>query len=397
MSAPRCWQSRGAGARARRQDRPHHDAGTGEVLPRRGSKCWSTPTPSVVCGGGRRSYGRMWRAGEKRAADGGGGAVGVVVVFTPWISRRHAAARSAARSPPLLADPEGLGGAPGSCVDWCAAYRGPPAAGRARSGVRRAGGSLRHLIRCGSCARCRSPARSRSQASRGAGGERRQRTTLELGGIRRRRVRRRRSGEDRRHHRGVQYRIAGQVCISPTRFYVQEPVYDRFLKRFTDFDNNIKLGDGLEEGVTIGPMAVRAARRAREFCQRRQEPRRQDRHRQKRARQPRLLFRADGGDRHSRRLQGDDRGAVRPVCPIVAFKTFDQVVARANSLQFGLAAYAFTSFSTATATAIGDALKSGMVGVNSVAISTPGDAVRRCEGERAMAAKAASKGSRPTR
>jgi len=59
-----------------------------------------------------------------------------------------------------------------------------------------------------------------------------------------------------------------------------------------------------------------------------------------------------------------------PVAPIVTFKTFDEVVQRANSLEFGLAAYTFTS-SPKTATAIGDALQSGMVGVNSVAISTP--------------------------
>jgi succinate-semialdehyde dehydrogenase / glutarate-semialdehyde dehydrogenase len=59
-----------------------------------------------------------------------------------------------------------------------------------------------------------------------------------------------------------------------------------------------------------------------------------------------------------------------PVAPIVPFKTFDEVVERANSLPFGLAAYAFTS-SGATATAIGDAIQSGIVGVNSIAISTP--------------------------
>jgi succinate-semialdehyde dehydrogenase / glutarate-semialdehyde dehydrogenase len=46
------------------------------------------------------------------------------------------------------------------------------------------------------------------------------------------------------------------------------------------------------------------------------------------------------------------------------------VVERANSLPFGLAAYAFTA-STRTATLISDALESGMVGVNSLAISTP--------------------------
>jgi succinate-semialdehyde dehydrogenase/glutarate-semialdehyde dehydrogenase len=59
-----------------------------------------------------------------------------------------------------------------------------------------------------------------------------------------------------------------------------------------------------------------------------------------------------------------------PVAPIVTFKTVDEVIERANSLEFGLAAYAFTS-SEKNAVAIGDALQSGMVGVNSVAISTP--------------------------
>ena len=59
-----------------------------------------------------------------------------------------------------------------------------------------------------------------------------------------------------------------------------------------------------------------------------------------------------------------------PLAPIVTFKSFDEVVERANSLEFGLAAYAFTT-SSSTAAAIGDALESGMVGVNSIAISTP--------------------------
>jgi succinate-semialdehyde dehydrogenase/glutarate-semialdehyde dehydrogenase len=59
-----------------------------------------------------------------------------------------------------------------------------------------------------------------------------------------------------------------------------------------------------------------------------------------------------------------------PLAPIVTFKTFDEVVERANSLEFGLAAYAFTS-SNATAAAIGDAIESGMVGINSIAVSTP--------------------------
>src|SRR6185437_276227 len=51
------------------------------------------------------------------------------------------------------------------------------------------------------------------------------------------------------------YRNAGQVCISPTRFYVQDGVYDRFIKRFTDNAKAIKLGDGMEKGTTMGPLA----------------------------------------------------------------------------------------------------------------------------------------------
>ena len=167
------------------------------------------------------------------------------------------------------------------------------------------------------------------------------------------------------------YRNAGQVCISPTRFYVQEPVYDRFLKRFTEYAQGIKLGDGLEKGVTMGPLA---------------NPRRLDAMEaivnDSKSRGGKIVT---GGKRHGNQgfffeptvvtdLPDDSKLMTEepfgPIAPIVTFKTFDEVVERANSLPFGLAAYAFTS-SAQTATMIGDALQSGMVGVNSVAISTP--------------------------
>jgi succinate-semialdehyde dehydrogenase/glutarate-semialdehyde dehydrogenase len=167
------------------------------------------------------------------------------------------------------------------------------------------------------------------------------------------------------------YRNAGQVCISPTRFYVQEPVYDRFLKRFTEFANAIKLGDGLEQGVTMGPLANTRRLDAMEAIV-------QDSH----SRGGKVVT---GGKRRGNQgyffeptvitdIPDDCRLMTEepfgPIAPVVTFKTFDEVVARANSLKFGLAAYAFTT-STQTATAIGDALESGMVGVNSIAISTP--------------------------
>ena len=167
------------------------------------------------------------------------------------------------------------------------------------------------------------------------------------------------------------YRNAGQVCISPTRFYVQEKGYNKFVARFTEYAKNLKLGDGLEKGTTLGPLA---------------NPRRLDAMESfvndAKARGGKIQT---GGNRHGN--QGfffeptvitdvpDDSKIMTeepfgPVAPIVPFKTFDEVVQRANSLQFGLAAYTFTN-SSSQAIAIGDAIQSGMVGVNSVAISTP--------------------------
>jgi succinate-semialdehyde dehydrogenase / glutarate-semialdehyde dehydrogenase len=167
------------------------------------------------------------------------------------------------------------------------------------------------------------------------------------------------------------YRNAGQVCISPTRFYVQEASYNKFLARFTDYAKAIKLGDGLDKDTTMGPLA---------------NPRRLDAMESfvndARERGGKIVT---GGSRHGNQgfffqptvvteVPDDSKIMTQepfgPVAPIVPFKTFDEVVARANSLPFGLAAYAFTS-SGANAAAIGDAIQSGMVGVNSVAISTP--------------------------
>jgi succinate-semialdehyde dehydrogenase / glutarate-semialdehyde dehydrogenase len=167
------------------------------------------------------------------------------------------------------------------------------------------------------------------------------------------------------------YRNAGQVCISPTRFYVQEDVYPRFLKRFTEYANGVKIGDGLEKGNTMGPMANSRRIDAME------------------------TFVNDAKNRGGKIVTGGKRRGNQgyfyeptvitevpddskvmtqepfgPLAPVVTFKTFDEVVQRANSLEYGLAAYAFTTSNT-TAAAIGDALESGMVGVNSIAISTP--------------------------
>ena len=170
---------------------------------------------------------------------------------------------------------------------------------------------------------------------------------------------------------GFKYRNAGQVCISPTRFYVHEKNYPRFLARFTEYAKGLTLGDGLEKSTKMGPLAnARRLDAMESFVNDAKD------------RGGKVVT---GGQRHGN--QGffyeptivtdvpDDSKIMTeepfgPVAPIVTFKTIDEVVERANSLQFGLAAYAFTT-SEKNAAMIGDALQSGMVGVNSVAISTP--------------------------
>jgi succinate-semialdehyde dehydrogenase/glutarate-semialdehyde dehydrogenase len=167
------------------------------------------------------------------------------------------------------------------------------------------------------------------------------------------------------------YRNAGQVCISPTRFFVQERIYPAFVDAFVDAAKNIKVGDGLESGVTMGPLA---------------NPRRVEA-------MERIV--ADARQRGGKVLAGGSRRGnagfffdptaitdipddcllmteepFGPVAPIVPFKTLDEALARANALPYGLAAYAFTT-SAKTALAVSEGLESGMVGINGFGVSNP--------------------------
>ncbi|WP_137043047.1 NAD-dependent succinate-semialdehyde dehydrogenase [Pseudolabrys sp. FHR47] len=167
------------------------------------------------------------------------------------------------------------------------------------------------------------------------------------------------------------YRNAGQVCISPTRFYVQEKNYNKFVERFVEYAKGLKLGDGLDKDTKMGPLA---------------NPRRLDAMESfvndAKARGGKI---ATGGNRVGNQgfffeptvitdIPDDSKIMTEepfgPLAPIVPFKTFDEVIERANSLPFGLASYAFTT-SSATANAVGDAIQAGMVGINSVMVSTP--------------------------
>ncbi len=166
------------------------------------------------------------------------------------------------------------------------------------------------------------------------------------------------------------YRNAGQVCISPTRFYVHEGIYQRFTERFTAAARALIVGDGVESDVQMGPLA---------------NSRRVDAMERMVADARDRGVKISGGTRRGN--QGlffeptvlvdvpDDALVMReepfgPIAPIAPFRDFDDVVARANGLPYGLAAYAFTS-SNQRALDIGKAFKAGMVGVNNFAVSHP--------------------------
>lgn len=169
------------------------------------------------------------------------------------------------------------------------------------------------------------------------------------------------------------YRNAGQVCVSPTRFYVQSGIYEKFAAEFTKRAEKVSVGDGFGDNIDMGPLA---------------NPRRPEA-------MERLISDAKAKGA-TVRLGGeamDDDGyfykptvltdvpiqadimnhePFGPVAAMRAFDTLDEAIEQANRLPLGLAAYAFTE-SLRTANIVGDQIEAGMVGINNLTIS-PGDA-----------------------
>jgi succinate-semialdehyde dehydrogenase/glutarate-semialdehyde dehydrogenase len=166
-------------------------------------------------------------------------------------------------------------------------------------------------------------------------------------------------------------RNAGQVCVSPTRLLVQEGVYEQFVGKFTEGVKAARIGDGMESGTQMGPMANERRITAME------------------------AFIGDavqkgatlktGGNRignkgnffeptvltdvpmNSRIMNEEPFG---PVAVIAPFKSFDDVVEEANRLPYGLAAYAYTR-SAKTAQAIAAAVETGMISINHHGLALP--------------------------
>ena len=169
----------------------------------------------------------------------------------------------------------------------------------------------------------------------------------------------------------TKFRNAGQVCISPTRFYVQDGIYEKFAEGFAARTNRLKMGDGMDADTQMGPMA---------------NPRRPaaigelvDDARQAGAR---VLAGGDmgratgGGFFYSPTVLADVPLTARamneepfgPLALLSPFATFDEAVTQANRLPFGLAAYCFTE-NGRLQNRLGDAIDAGMIAINNVRLS----------------------------
>ena len=164
------------------------------------------------------------------------------------------------------------------------------------------------------------------------------------------------------------YRNAGQTCVCANRLYVQDGVYEEFVERLAAQAGALKVGNGLEPGVALGPLIDEAALEKVE------------------------KHVADAVAKGARVVTGGKRIGGRhfaptvlagatgdmlcareetfgPVAPVFKFKTEDEAVALANATEFGLASY-FYSRDVGRIFRVSEALESGMVGVNTGLIST---------------------------
>jgi succinate-semialdehyde dehydrogenase/glutarate-semialdehyde dehydrogenase len=169
----------------------------------------------------------------------------------------------------------------------------------------------------------------------------------------------------------LKWRNAGQVCISPTRFFVHEKVYDRFVAKFTEIAKNVKVGDGLEPTSKMGPLAnPRRINAIEAFVQDAQEKGAKVATGGKRIGnqgnfyEPTVLTEVP----ESARIMNEE--PFGPVAVMLRFKDAEDALARANKLPYGLASYAFTR-DAKTATKVADALDHGMVSINHHGLALP--------------------------
>ena len=169
----------------------------------------------------------------------------------------------------------------------------------------------------------------------------------------------------------TKFRNAGQVCVSPTRFLVQEGVYEQFLDRFTAHAKAVKVGDGMTDGTQMGPlvnerrlqsveaMVADATGKGAEL-----------RAGGKRIGNKGYFYEPTvlAGVTTDMRVMNEE--PFGPVASFAPFTAMDDLIVETNRLEFGLASYAFTG-SGHTAARLGERLEAGMLTINHVGLALP--------------------------
>jgi succinate-semialdehyde dehydrogenase/glutarate-semialdehyde dehydrogenase len=164
------------------------------------------------------------------------------------------------------------------------------------------------------------------------------------------------------------YRNAGQTCVCANRLLVQEGVYDKFADKLAVAVRALKVGDGVEAGVTTGPLINKAA-----------VDKVQEHITDAVSKGAKVVVggKTLGGNFFEPTLLRDvttDMAVAReetfgPVAPLFKFKTEEEAIAMANNTEFGLACYFYTR-DIGRVWRVGEALDYGMVGINEGIIST---------------------------
>ena len=169
----------------------------------------------------------------------------------------------------------------------------------------------------------------------------------------------------------VKFRNAGQVCIAPTRFYVQSGAYDGFMERFLALTAAIKVGDGADESTRMGPLnSERRRATVAEFVDDAVS-----------AGGKLLHGGASSADRGfffqptvisdlplSARIMREE--PFGPIAAVNRFDDLDDAIKAANSLPYALAAFAFCRLSS-NAMKLANGIEAGMVSINGFGLAAP--------------------------
>jgi succinate-semialdehyde dehydrogenase/glutarate-semialdehyde dehydrogenase len=170
---------------------------------------------------------------------------------------------------------------------------------------------------------------------------------------------------------GAKFRNAGQVCVAPTRFLVQKNVFNAFVEKFVAFAEQLKVGNGMESGTTMGPVANKRRIPALEaLIDDAVSQGAQLRTGGKRIGDKGYFFQPTVLTNVPLTARAMNEEPFGPLALINSFDTLEEAITEANRLPFGLAAYAFAK-SAQVKHALASRVESGMITMNHMGLAIP--------------------------